>query len=386
MPQVPTYSIDEVDMSELNRIKRALMNASSTNMLKLTNKPDTDPTDGGADSDLRKITQEIYKVVSSLEVFTDGLQMDREVLTFETFKLENITNVKENFKRSVKSSVTIAASMKDITRQLQDLAPNFNYVILSTVTDFKEAFSELLVAYENYVKTASDIIKYLVNDGLMQSKGYELMQVEKMIPQKTKKGKVKMIPSGEFEDPEFKPKITDAIVMAKIKELQDKDNYEYRFNNPKSKEYIDPNDQSDEARIKRDSLEKYYLNTALTETGVGDVLEPSKYETEYDVMEGRSDKDAERRLKTITILNDKIKLVSDPVAKQLKAIISSFMDLQNTYFGLIQNFNEARQQSITPAQKDAVSGGNYYGAGNYLSHPSARELAAYKRSGLPEYI
>ncbi len=33
-------------------------------------------------------------------------------------------------------------------------------------------------------------------------------------------------------------------------------------------------------------------------------------------------------------------------------------------FGLIQNFNEARQQAITPAQKDAISGGNYYGAGN----------------------
>jgi len=62
------------------------------------------------------------------------------------------------------------------------------------------------------------------------------------------------------------------------------------------------------------------------------------------------------------------------------------MELQNVYFSLITNFNEARQQSITPAQKDAVSGGNYYGAGNYLSHPSAREMAAYKRSGLPEYI
>ena len=186
MPSIPDYAIDEVDASELNRIKRALMNASSTNMLKLTNKPDTDPTDGEADSDLRKITQEIYKVISSLQIFTDALQMDREVLTFETFKLENITNVKENFKRSVKSSVTIASSMKDITRQLQELAPNFNYVILSTVTDFKEAFSELLVAYENYVKTASDITKFLINDGLMNTKGYEQFSVE---IKKKRKGK-----------------------------------------------------------------------------------------------------------------------------------------------------------------------------------------------------
>ena len=38
-------------MGELNKIKRALMNASSTSMLHLTNKPDIDPTNGQADAD-----------------------------------------------------------------------------------------------------------------------------------------------------------------------------------------------------------------------------------------------------------------------------------------------------------------------------------------------
>lgn len=381
MPSIPQYNIDEVDMSELNRIKRALMNASSTNMLKLTNKPDTDPTDGEADSDLRKITQEIYKVVSSLEVFTDGLQMDREVLTFETFKLENITNVKENFKRSVKSSVTIASSMKDITRQLQDLAPNFNYVLLTSVTDFKEAFSELLVAYENYVKIASDIIKYLVGDGLMQSKGYELMQVEKMIPQKTKKGKVKMIPSGEFEEPEFKPKITNEVVEAKIEELKKKDNYEYRFNNPKSKEYIDPADTSPETQIKRDKLETYYINTAMIEAGVGDVLEPAVYETVFDVKETRADSDAQRRVKTLDLLNREIKKINDPVAKQMTSIYSAFTALRQVYETLIMNFNETRVQ-VMPENTQVT--GNM--EGGRLSHPSRREMAMYYGSGLPKYI
>ena len=170
--------------------------------------------------------------------------------------------------------------------------------------------------------------------------------------------------------------------MAKVEELKKKDNFNFRFNNPKSKEYIDPNDLSDEARIKRDNLDKYYFNTALIETGVGDVLEPSIYDTEFDITEGRDDKDAERRLKTISKLNDKIKLVSDPVAKQLQAIIASFIVLQGTYFSLITNFNEVRQQSLAPAQRESMSGGNYSG----LSHPSAREMANYKRSGLPEYI
>jgi hypothetical protein len=385
MPSIPNYALDETEEAQLNKVKRAMNNLNTINAQHLTDKPLTDPTQGKADEYLTTITQEIQDVNSAVGTLTDALYLDRELITYETFKVDNLGAVKENFKRTIKGSSSIVLTIKTITKQLDELRPNFQFVTLSTYTDFKTAFEELSNSLEAFTKVSTEIVDFLANNGLMNTKGYELFQTEKMIEQKTKKGKTKLIPSGDMNDPEFKPKITDAIVMAKIEELKKKDNYEYRFNNPKSKEYIDPNDQSDEARIKRDSLEKYYLNTALVETGVGDVLEPSKYETEFDVIEGRTDKDAERRLKTITMLNDKIKLVSDPVAKQLKAIISSFMNLQNTYFGLITNFNEARQQSITPSQKDAISGGNY-GVPNYLSHPSAREMAAYRKSGLPEYI
>jgi hypothetical protein len=388
MPSIPSYALEETEEAQLNKVKRALNNLNVINAQHLTDKPLNDPTQGKADTYLGTVIREIQDVNSAIGTLTDAIYLDRQLITFETFKTDNIGAVKENFKRTIKGSSSIVLTIKTITKQLDELRPNFAFVKLSTYTDFKTSFEELSNTIEAFTKATTEIITFLASNGLMNTKGYELMQTEIMQEQKIpgKKGKTKLIPTGTYSDPEFKPKITDAVVMAKIEELKKKDNYEYRFNNPKSKEYIDPNDQSDDARIKRDSLETYYLNTALVETGVGDVLEPSKYETEFDVTEGRTDKDAERRLKTLTILNDKIKLVSDPVAKQLKAIISSFMDLQNTYFGLIQNFNEARQQSITPAQKDAVSGGNYSGAGNYLSHPSAREMAAYKRSGLPEYI
>jgi len=388
MPSIPSYALEETEEAQLNKVKRALNNLNTINAQHLTDKPLSDTTQGKADTYLGTVIREIQDVNSAIGTLTDAIYLDRQLITFETFKADNIGAVKENFKRTIKGSASIVLTIKTITNQLDELRPNFAFVKLSTYTDFKTSFEELSNTIEAFTKATTEIVTFLASNGLMNTKGYELMQTEIMQEQKIpgKKGKTKLIPTGTYSDPEFKPKITDAIVMAKIDELKKKDNYEYRFNNPKSKEYIDPNDQSDDARIRRDSLETYYLNTALIETGVGDVLEPSKYETEFDITEGRTDKDAERRLKTLTVLNDKIKLVSDPVAKQLKAIISSFMDLQNTYFGLITNFNEARQQSITPAQKDAISGGNYYGGANYLSHPSAREMAAYKRSGLPEYI
>jgi hypothetical protein len=384
MPSIPSYGLDETIEAELNKVKRALNGLNVINAQHLTDKPVSDPTEGGADTYLITITREVNDVISALGTLTDALYLDRELITFETFKVDNIGAVKENFKRTIKGSASIVATIKTINKQLEALRPNFSYVKLSTYTDFKTSFEELNATIEAFTKTSTDIVDFLANNGLMNTKGYELMQTEIMEEQpiKGKKGKTKLIPTGTFGDPQFKPKITDAIVMAKVEELKKKDNFNFRFNNPKSKEYIDPNDLSDEARIKRDSLDKYYFNSALIESGVGDVLEPSIYDTDFDITEGRDDKDAERRLKTISKLNDKIKLVSDPVAKQLKAIIASFTELQGTYFSLITNFNEVRQQSLAPAQRESMSGGNY----SSLSHPSAREMATYKRCGLPEYI
>jgi hypothetical protein len=386
MPSVPSYSIDEVDMSELNRIKRALMNASSTNMLKLTNKPDVDPTNGEADADLRKITEEIYKVVSSLEVFNDGLQMDREVLTFETFKIENITNVKENFKRNVKHSVTLASNMKDITRQLQSLAPNFNYVSLSTVTDFKEAFNELSAGYLEFSKTAKDITKFLIDDGLMNTKGYEQFSVEKKKKRKGKKGQIIEEGTGEYEDV-FKPTITPKTVDEAVKEILIRNKYYTRYRNPETQDDLDKsNPPLDDVRITLDRIEAKAIDQALVETGADQVSNPSNYAQTFEIK-NRPDADAQRRIEILELLNNEIKKINDPVAKNLNSIYSAFTLLRQVYEALIINFNEARVQ-VMPESADTQSTGTGAGTmeGGRLAHPSRKELAMYYASGLPKYI
>ena len=382
MPSVPKYAIDEVDMSELNKIKRALMNASSTNMLKLTNKPDVDPTNGEADADLGKITQDIYKVVSSLEVFNDSLQMDREVLTFETFKLENITNVKENFKRNVKQSVSLASSMKDITRQLQELAPNFNYVSLSTITDFKEAFNELSAGYLVFSKTAKDITKFLIDDGLMNTKGYEQFSVEIKKKRKGKKGQIIEEGTGEFEDV-FKPTITPQTVDDAVKEILSRNKFYTRYRNPETQEDLDEsNPPLDDVRIKLDRIEVKAIDQALVETGASQVSNPSTYEQTFEIK-NRADADAKRRVETLELLNNEIKKINDPVAKNLNTIYSAFTLLRRVYETLVMNFNEARVQ-VMPESVEATGTGTM--EGGRLTHPSRREMAMYYGSGLPKYI
>lgn len=387
MPSIPSYAIDETSEAELNKVKRALNKMNVINAEHLTDKPLQDPTNGKADDNLLIITRELLELNIALGTLTDALYLDRELITFETFKIENFTNVKENFKRTIKGAAALVGTMKTINNQLNALAPNFIFVALKTYTDFRVAFNELAQTAENFNKTATDIIQYFVNDGLMKTKGYEKFQVEIMEEQKVKgkKGKTKLIPTGTYGDPEWKPRITDAMVITKIEELKQKDNYDQRFNNPKSKEYLDPTSPDPDVKVKLDNLEKYYLNTALIETGVGDILDPSQYNTEFDITEGRDEKDQKRRVNTLEKLNDKIKLVSDPVAKQLISIIEAFKVLSLTYEGVIKNFNEARVQSTAPA----VIGGGYayqHSLTHGLAHPSHKELQRYKRSGGGEYM
>ena len=410
MPSIPTYNIDEVDMSELNKIKRALMNASSTSMLHLTNKPDTDPTNGQADADLSRITEEIYSLNTTLDTFTDGLKLDREVLTFETFKLENLSNVKENFKRSIKSSNVVVGSINQITRQLEDLAPNFNYVLLSTVTDFKEAFTELLIGYEDFSKTAKDIISYLVNDGLMKSKGYErrgtlaptILKPFNPLPPtsmkaSTKKSwyaklfqKAQSLPQTSFaspsvnplsNNPTFQPKIERSAIDAKVQQLKAANNFDARIADPNDLAYLDPADPN------HDMVLLYYENeylreatrqlgaTAIADTGVD-------YETVFDVKD-RGDADARRRVQTLELLNTEIQKINDPVAKTMKAIFVAFEKLRLIYEGLVLNFNETRTQ-VMPENAQATGTGTM--EGGRLSHPSRREMAMYYASGLPKYV
>ncbi len=387
MPSIPSYAIDETTEAELNKVKRALNKMNVINAAHLTDKPLQDPTNGQADDNTLIITRELLELNIALGTLTDALYLDRELITFETFKIENFTNVKENFKRTIKGAAALVGNMKTINKQLNALAPNFIFVALKTYTDFRVAFNELATTAENFNKTATDIIQYFVNDGLMKTKGYEKFQVEIMEEQKVKgkKGKTKLIPTGTYGDPEWKPRITDANIMAKIEELKKQDNYDQRFNNPKSKEYLDPTSPDPDVKIKLDNLEKYYFNTALIETGVGDILDQSQYDTEFDITEGRDEKDQKRRLSTLEKLNDKIKLVSDPVAKQLMSIIEAFKVLSLTYEGVIKNFNEARVQSTAPA----VTGGGYtsqHVLTHGLAHPSHKELQRYKRSGGGEYM
>lgn len=380
MPSIPQYNIDEVDMGELNRIKRALMNASDTNYLRLTNKPITDPTNGQADADLLKITEEIYSLNTTLDTFTDGLKLDREVLTFETFKLENLSNVKENFKRSIKASNVIVGSINQITRQLEDLAPNFNYVLLSTVTDFKEAFTELLIGYEDFSKTAKDITDFLIKDGLMNTKGYEKFLVEKTRKRKGKKGQVLEEGTGEFEEV-FKPTITPQTVDSAVIEILSRNKFYTRYRNPETQSDLDEsNAPLDDVRIKLDRIEAKAIQQALVETGADEVSSPSTYEQVFDIKD-RGDSDASRRVKTLELLNTEIQKINDPVAKTMKAIFVAFEKLRLIYEGLVLNFNETRTQ-VMPENEMATGTME----GGRLSHPSRREMAQYLASGLPKYI
>ena len=86
---------------------------------------------------------------------------------------------------------------------------------------------------------------------------------------------------------------------------------------------------------------------------------------------------------TLELLNKEIKLINDPVAKQMTSIYSAFTLLKQVYEALVMNFNETRVQ-VMPESVDTQATGIM--EGGRLTHPSRREMAMYYASGLPKYI
>ena len=87
MPSIPSYAIDETGEAELNKVKRAINKMNVINAEHLTDRPLQDPTNGKADDNLLVITRELLELNIALGTLTDALYLDRELITFETFKL-----------------------------------------------------------------------------------------------------------------------------------------------------------------------------------------------------------------------------------------------------------------------------------------------------------
>jgi hypothetical protein len=359
MPTIPSYATDSTDMEELNKIKRQLYSAQASSFLDISESPASDPTEGNAEAALNKINYDIVLNTDLLRNLTDSLKIDREMLTYETFSSSNMSAVKSNFKSNLAGLNKIISGLNRLMKELQEIQPNFNYTRLKTVNFFKTAMGNLSREFAGFYRIVREILNYLHNDGLLQSKGYN--------PSTALPGAVKKVTEDDIEE-----------MMDRLRED------EIRNGTLFEGEYIPEELDDDEFQAYEDTFRR---NAIFLLEEPSTVYPDEDIPTEIDFS---LQKDAPKMLYRMAKINDQIKKINEPFKEVLTTFFEQFVQLTNLAESLIRNFNEARSQRAVstgpsynfPSDDSALEGGQF----GRLSHPSAREMAFYRKAGLPRFM
>ena len=353
MPTIPSYAIDSTEMEELNKIKRQLYTSQASSFLSISESPATDPTDGGAETALVKVNSDIELNIDLLRNLIDSLKIDREMLAYETFSMSNVTAVKSNFKSNLSGLNKIISGINRLIREMQDIQPNFNYTELRTVNRFKLQMENLDKEVNSFYVTTNDIITYLHNDGLIQSKGY--------------------YKSGSY------PGITKKVTENDINRMMDRLRRDEIQNGTLFQGDYDP------ANLDRDdyiAYENVFRQNAIF------LLEEDTIRPGVDIPTSIETQGTDQKLYETSKINDQIKKINEPFKQIILTFYEKFVELTNLANSLTKNFNEARGQPAITVEPELKFGSssNFDLEGSGYSHPSAREMAFYRKAGLPMYM
>jgi hypothetical protein len=151
MPTVPLYNQGATEEAGLTRAKRRVIKAMKSGILKLTDRPDMDPTNGSAD-------QLANLLIGQLEDLT---ALSRQITSYmgdgSTGEIE-FTNPDEAI-RALKLMIVSARIVARILRLAKALAPNMRYLDLGILSDLKAVNDECKDAFTSAVN-GLDALKF----------------------------------------------------------------------------------------------------------------------------------------------------------------------------------------------------------------------------------
>lgn len=138
MPSIPKYNQGATEEAGLTRAKKRIITLMEQGILKLTDKPAVDPTNGKADSLGETVVKQMEEITSILIqgnlVFIEG---DTEIF------VENIDDA-----RKVLRNVVIARKlMRRLLRETKSLSKGIGYIDLGLYSDIQTAWKELSSVY-----------------------------------------------------------------------------------------------------------------------------------------------------------------------------------------------------------------------------------------------
>jgi len=242
MPTLYSYATDYVDGTIFDNIQRRIAHTENAVSYRLTEYPIKDITDGKADTFIEGLTENLFSLNTSINQYTDMLKTDRDLLTYETTKMENLSALKANVKQNIKNIYIIDADLTKYERKLKVLKENIPYVSLTNFLDFRSAYDKMSASFIDLIVVGTDLMDFLIEDGLIKTKGYSEVLIDTIGI------------NEEDETPYYRPKITDKMLKKKMSEIAKRPDFVW------SMEYDDEELDGEANRVN-------LINQALEELG-----------------------------------------------------------------------------------------------------------------------
>ena len=138
MPQIPSYGYDQTTEGELNNAKRRVIGYMDATHERLTEYPESDPTNGKVTIDLSTLTDDIYLAIKSIDTLDAYIRTDTIVVD-----LIDKPQQASEIKKTAKELIKVNNGIRKINATYDKLRPNIKYVELSVWTDFTSAIDLL---------------------------------------------------------------------------------------------------------------------------------------------------------------------------------------------------------------------------------------------------
>jgi len=138
MPSIPKYNQGATEEAGLNRAKKRVITLMEQGILKLTDKPAVDPTNGKADSLGETVIKQMEEITSILIqgnlLFIEG---DSEIF------VENV----DDARKALRNVVIARKLMRRLLRETKSLSKGIGYIDLGLYSDIQTAWKELSSVY-----------------------------------------------------------------------------------------------------------------------------------------------------------------------------------------------------------------------------------------------
>jgi hypothetical protein len=137
MPSIPLYGFDELEPSILNNAKRRVVGLLDVSQEQLTEKPETDPTNGKQNTFVEKLTEEIYTIIKDIEVMDTYISDTTSISELKLFNNKASLNaLRAELKKSASQIASVNNGLRKINATYEKLRPNMVYTELKTFIGF----------------------------------------------------------------------------------------------------------------------------------------------------------------------------------------------------------------------------------------------------------